>query len=258
MSKPLGWVTVTCRVGSSAQAPRTSTSGANDFIASIVSPMTLGYPRLVTFDRRTLITTGLAMSTTRGRTAPRSYTLQVLGQQGATVALGARPIVVGAHSSCELVLTDPKVSRRHAELAITTDGVRVKDLGSTNGTWWQGTRVGEVTVSGGSTIQFGNTSVRIAATDAPSLPPSDRDHFGEMAGQSVAMRELFAVLEMASPSDATVLIEGESGTGKELAAQAVHAASSRAQGGFVVVDCSGIAENLIDSHLFGHVKGAFT
>jgi DNA-binding NtrC family response regulator len=79
-----------------------------------------------------------------------------------------------------------------------------------------------------------------------------------MAGHSVAMRELFAVLEMASPSDATVLIEGESGTGKELAAQAIHDASARAQGPFVVVDCSSIAESLIDSHLFGHVRGAFT
>jgi len=212
----------------------------------------------VTLDRRTLITTGLAMASTRSRTAPRSYNLQVLGQNGPIVALGARPVIVGAHASCDLVLVDPQVSRRHAELAITTDGVRVKDLGSTNGTWWQGTKVGEVTVTAGSTIQFGNTPVRVSAGDAPSLPPSDRDHFGEMAGQSVAMRELFAVLEMAAPTDATVLIEGESGTGKELAARAIHDASPRAPGPFVVVDCSGIAENLIDSHLFGHVKGAFT
>ncbi|HUJ59706.1 MAG TPA: sigma 54-interacting transcriptional regulator [Kofleriaceae bacterium] len=212
----------------------------------------------MTLDRRTLITTGLAMASTRSRTAPRSYNLQVLGQNGPIVALGARPVIVGAHASCDLVLVDPQVSRRHAELAITTDGVRVKDLGSTNGTWWQGTKVGEVTVTAGSTIQFGNTPVRVSAGDAPSLPPSDRDHFGEMAGQSVAMRELFAVLEMAAPTDATVLIEGESGTGKELAARAIHDASPRAPGPFVVVDCSGIAENLIDSHLFGHVKGAFT
>src|SRR5262245_63325448 len=79
-----------------------------------------------------------------------------------------------------------------------------------------------------------------------------------MAGKSVAMRELFAVLEMAAPTDATVLIEGESGTGKELAARAIHEASGRAGGAFVVVDCSAITENLIDSHLFGHVRGAFT
>ncbi len=216
------------------------------------------YAHVVTFDRRTLIHTGLATSTTRGRTAPRTYTLQVLGQTRPAVALGARPVTVGAHAGCDLILEDPQVSRKHAEIAIVTDGIRIKDLGSTNGTWWQGSKVGEVVVPPGATVQFGGTPVRISAADAPSLPPSDADHFGAMAGKSVAMRELFAVLEMAGPSDATVLIEGESGTGKELCARAIHDASARAQGAFVVVDCSAIAENLVDSHLFGHVKGAFT
>jgi DNA-binding NtrC family response regulator len=156
------------------------------------------------------------------------------------------------------VLGDPQVSRRHAELAIVPEGIRIKDLGSTNGTWWQGSKVGEVVVPSGATVKFGETPVRIAAAEVPSLTPSDRDHFGAMAGQSIAMRELFAVLEMAAPTDATILIEGESGTGKELAARAVHDASTRGKGPFVVVDCSAIAENLVDSHLFGHVRGAFT
>jgi DNA-binding NtrC family response regulator len=198
------------------------------------------------------------MSTTRGRTAARSYTLQVLGQGGATVALGARPVVVGAHASCDLVLADPQVSRRHAELAVLPEGIRIKDLGSTNGTWWQGTKVGEVVVPSGATVQFGATPVRIAAAEPASLPPSEQDHFGAIAGKSVAMRELFAVLEMAAPSEATVLIEGESGTGKELAARAIHEASGRAKAPFVIVDCSAITESLFDSHLFGHVRGAFT
>jgi DNA-binding NtrC family response regulator len=212
----------------------------------------------VTLDRRTVIQTGLTTSTTRGRAAARSYTLQVLGHDGATLALGARPIVVGAHASCDLVLTDPQVSRRHAELAVVPEGIRIKDLGSTNGTWWQGTKVGEVVVPSGATVQFGATPVRISAAEAISLPPSEHDEFGAMAGKSVGMRELFAVLEMAAPTDATVLIEGESGTGKELAARAIHEASLRAKGPFVVVDCSAITENLFDSHLFGHVRGAFT
>ncbi len=205
-----------------------------------------------------MIQAGLATSTTRGRTAPRSYNLQVLGQGGATVALGARAVVVGAHASCDLVLIDPQVSRRHAELAVVPDGIRIKDLGSTNGTWWQGTKVGEVVVPSGATVQFGATPVRISAAEAMSLPPSEHDHFGAMAGKSIAMRELFAVLEMAAPAEATVLIEGESGTGKELAARAIHEASGRAGAPFVVVDCSAITESLFDSHLFGHVRGAFT
>jgi DNA-binding NtrC family response regulator len=212
----------------------------------------------VSLDRRTVIQAGLAMSTTRGRTVARSYTLQVLGQGGATVALGARPVVVGAHASCDLVLVDPQVSRRHAELAVVPEGIRIKDLSSTNGTWWQGTKVGDVVVPSGATVTFGSTPVRISAAEAPSLPPSEHDHFGAMAGKSLAMRELFAVLEMAAPADATVLIEGESGTGKELAARAIHEASSRASAAFVVVDCSAITESLFDSHLFGHVRGAFT
>jgi DNA-binding NtrC family response regulator len=212
----------------------------------------------VSFDRRTLIQTGLATPATRGRTAARSFQLQVVGAPGPSVALGSRAVVVGAHSSCDLVLTDAQVSRRHAELGVVPEGIRVRDLGSTNGTWYQGTRIADVIVPIGATIKFGGASVRIAAGDVPSLPPSERDRFGAMVGTSVAMRELFAVLEVASPSDATVLIEGESGTGKELAARAIHDASSRATGPFVVVDCSAIAETLIDSHLFGHVRGAFT
>jgi len=208
-----------------------------------------------------VLQTGLAMAATRGRTAARSYLLQVLGHTAAShtqIAIGARAVTVGAHASCDLVLDDPKVSRRHAELAIVPEGIRIKDLGSTNGTWYQGTKIGEVVVPAGATVKFGETQVRIAAGDAPHLPPSDKDQFGAMAGKSITMRELFAVLEMASPSDATVLIEGESGTGKELAARAIHDASARAKGPFVVVDCGAIAEALVDSHLFGHTRGAFT
>src|SRR5438045_2469703 len=67
----------------------------------------------VTVDRRTVLQTGLAMASTRGRTAPRTYLLQVLGHVAAShkqIAIGARPLTVGAHASCDLVLDDPKVS----------------------------------------------------------------------------------------------------------------------------------------------------
>jgi len=72
------------------------------------------------------------------------------------------------------------------------------------------------------------------------------------------MRELFAVLELASPTEATVLVEGETGTGKELVARAIHDHSERAAKPFVVLDCSTLSGQLLESHLFGHVRGAFT
>ena len=72
------------------------------------------------------------------------------------------------------------------------------------------------------------------------------------------MREIYAVLERMAKSDAPVLIEGETGTGKEVCAEALHAASARANGPFVICDLGGVSRSLIDSELFGHVRGAFT
>lgn len=190
----------------------------------------------------------------------RSWVCRVMTDdgKGAQVTLGARPIRVGADRRCDVILSDPQVSREHAELSVRPEGIHINDLGSTNGTFWQGSRISEVTVPGGSSVVFGTTRVHLVAADTPVLPPSPRDRFGAMVGQSVAMRELYSVLELASPTDVTVLVEGESGTGKELVARALHDHSARASVPLVVVDCSAISEELLDSQLFGHLRGAFT
>jgi DNA-binding NtrC family response regulator len=167
-------------------------------------------------------------------------------------------MVVGAGGDCDFVLQDPKISRHHAELQATAKGVRIIDTKSTNGTYFQSSRITEAVVAEGASVRLGDTTLRFTLAAANTVAPSKRHRMGALVGDSVAMREVFAVLELASRSDATVLVEGESGTGKELSARALHDHSKRAEGPFVVVDCGAIHEQLIDSQLFGHVKGAFT
>ena len=85
-----------------------------------------------------------------------------------------------------------------------------------------------------------------------------KDEFNEMIGSCVKMQEVFSIIRRVSPTDVTVLINGESGTGKELVARAIHNSSLRRDNPMVVINCGAIPENLLESELFGHEKGAFT
>ena len=82
--------------------------------------------------------------------------------------------------------------------------------------------------------------------------------FGNFIGKSKPMRDVFEMIRKVAPSNATVLIEGESGTGKELVAKSIHFNSPRRDKSFIAVNCSALAESLLESELFGHEKGAFT
>ncbi|HEX29294.1 TPA: PAS domain-containing protein, partial [Candidatus Poribacteria bacterium] len=86
----------------------------------------------------------------------------------------------------------------------------------------------------------------------------ERYQFGQLIGKSRRMQEIFEQIEMLAENDVTVLIQGETGTGKGVIARAIHLNSHRADGPFVTVNCAALPEPLLESELFGHVKGAFT
>ncbi len=94
--------------------------------------------------------------------------------------------------------------------------------------------------------------------EAPAPAAGRRTSYRGIYGAAPAMQELYDLLERIAPSDSTVLIQGENGTGKELVARAIHQASPRRDRRFIVTNCSAFNDNLLDSELFGHRRGAFT
>jgi two-component system, NtrC family, response regulator HydG len=99
---------------------------------------------------------------------------------------------------------------------------------------------------------------RLEGCDILPANVSLKKRFHNIIGESGPVKTLYRHIELASSSDVTVLIAGESGTGKELVASAIHNESSRRKGPFIKVNCSSLVENLLESELFGHVKGSFT
>ena len=174
------------------------------------------------------------------------------------VEVGPEPVVVGRNANCLVVIDDGKVSAVHAELVATEQGVRVRDLGSRNGTFVGGVRVGEIYLLTATKIRLGETEVLFEPVRPERVAVSAAPAFGPLVAQSAGMRAIFEKLSKIAPTDLTILITGETGTGKELVAQALHQASGRAKKPFVVVDCGSIPPTLAEATLFGHERGAFT
>src|SRR5690348_3661938 len=189
-----------------------------------------------------------------------ALTLVVLSgaKKGTIVRLGDQARV-GKADDNDLVLPDDTVSRHHCELVREGDAVRVRDLGSTNGTRVDGTRVTDALLSPGAVLKVGEVEIGLRpGAQKTEVLPSDETSFGPALGQSLAMRTIFGVLERIAPTEATVLLEGETGTGKDVLARSIHQMSARKDQSFVVVDCGAVSYNLIESELFGHERGAFT
>lgn len=175
--------------------------------------------------------------------------------KGRAFAVARASATVGRHPTNDFVVQDARVSGAHLELTRNGDRVRVRDVGSTNGTWLGAHKVMDVELSTGAELTIGDTLLRLEVDETAGAPPAaERESFGEFVGRSPAMRELFATLERIAPKDLAVLIQGETGTGKEEVARAIHAASPRARGPFVVIDATALPEALADALLFGYDK----
>ncbi len=191
----------------------------------------------------------------------RRFSLRVLEgpDAGEVWRSNADACSIGTNAANDLVLSDLTVSRFHAEVRIEERGARLRDLGSSNGTRLDGTKVLDALPRNGSLIRIGRTTLAFDVGQSRNrLPISEHRRFGTLVGESAALRAVFSTLEKVAPTDVTVLIEGETGTGKEEVATSIHQGSARADQEMVVVDCGAIPANLIESYLFGHEAGAFT
>ncbi len=171
---------------------------------------------------------------------------------------------VGRHPSNDLTLPDEEISRFHVTLELKDDGYWVNDQ-SRNGTYLNGRRVQTAPLKDRDELKIGDWRIiftgdlqwgeKETAVQKKSKPvPS----FCGMIGKSEPMKRVFAMIEKAAPSSATVLIVGETGSGKELVARAVHGISSREKRPFIALNCGAISSHLVESELFGHERGAFT
>ncbi|MFH1532259.1 MAG: sigma 54-interacting transcriptional regulator [Pseudomonadota bacterium] len=191
----------------------------------------------------------------------RTATVEVTSGEakGDRATLTGFSLRLGSASDNDLVLPDETVSKHHARIELGPAGYRIQDLGSKNGSFLGDLRVLDVYLPIACKLRLGSAMLRFRLGREERDDEVTRGHrLGRLVGRSLAMRRLFATLQKVAPTPITVLIEGESGTGKELVAEAIHGLSLRKDGPFEVFDCTAVPASLMESHLFGYDKGAYT
>ena len=194
-----------------------------------------------------------------GNLAITRPTFRLIPQVGAAEFFDQWKVRIGAGPGNDWRIANNTVSAVHAEITITDKGFRVKDLGSTNGTFINGVRIWDAVITDGQQLTFGTCQTDFQVqTDTISEKISEKEECHGAVGRSTQMRALFSRINKVASTPATVLIQGETGTGKEVVAWSIFESSNRKDKPFVVLDCSAIPKNLVESELFGHEKGAFT
>lgn len=178
---------------------------------------------------------------------------------GTAIPLRKEHFFVGRADWCDVALPkDRHISTVHCELRLEKRGIRLMDKGSRNGCFVQDCRVLDVYLRVGQSFKLGGTTCCLRSLGSKeSIPVMYHDESGELVGQTLAMREIFAMLSRLGDKDVPVVLMGETGTGKSTIARVLHQKSGRS-GAFVTVNCGALSPSLVESELFGYEKGAFT
>jgi len=203
---------------------------------------------------------GVRAATVSDRFASQEFSLVLVNgpQSGQSFPIG-QSLRIGKAPDNDVVLDHPTVSRNHLNVRRQGDHFLVQDLGSTNGTFIDGAQIKEGFLRAGALLEVGDVQLRFQPMlKSLEVSPTADNRLGDLVGASVPMRQIFALIQRIAPTDSTLLLIGETGCGKGAAARTIHKLSPRATGPFVIFDCASVSENLIESELFGHEKGAFT
>ncbi len=183
-------------------------------------------------------------------TAGRAYIVQ-MGRSGTQIStpLSSPMLTLGSDGSCGLRINDPTVNPRHARIESRGDVWTIRDLQSTQGVFVNDTRVNEAPLSDLDRIRIGEAVLLFCTGEQGKNALTSKN-----AEWNLQLERLPAL----SSTDFPVLMVGPSGSGKEIVANTVHNSSRRRAGPFITINCSALSESLIESELFGHVRGSFT
>lgn len=159
-------------------------------------------------------------------------------------------MTIGSDQNCHLHLPSEEISPRHARIEFRNSIPFIKDLRSQNGTWLNDTRVDESPLKHQDILKIGSSEIQVIDSKMEVQFP--------LKSKNTDWNEELKSLASGSKTDFPILILGSTGSGKEVLAKAIHESSMRKYGPLVCVNCSALTETLVESELFGHVKGSFT
>lgn len=176
--------------------------------------------------------------------------LKILSENTKTLPL-TDFMTLGKDTQCQLQFSSAEISDRHARIERKDTGFLIRDLRSATGTFVNDARIMEAYLQHGDVIRVGTHEMIFMAT-------AETENSFPLKSRNDVWNQELQTLGNVAKTEFPVLILGPSGTGKDIIAQALHESSARSSGPFMSVNCSALSETLIESELFGHVKGSFT